>query len=132
MSGVAPKSRRGLRHRGMKIHFTNGATVDAEVPQGELEMTQGLRGRLSASPMLFIFPRDGQWPMTMTGLSFNLDFVFIDSAGTVVEIMHNVAKGVALVSPAVFARYVLELPSGWARGFRLVPGELAMMIPLIR
>lgn len=123
---------RGVRMRATRIHFSGGPTIDAEVPASDAELQHGLRGRIQASPMLFIFPRDGRWPMTMTDVNFNLDFVFMDSTGNVVEIASNVRKGVALISSQYPVRYVLELPQGWASGFGLRVGDRAMMLPLIR
>lgn len=118
--------------RATRVHFSGGPTVDAEVPATSAEMQRGLRGRLHAAPMLFIFPHAGRWPMTMTGVNFNLDFVFMDDAGVITEVVPNVRKGVALVESAQPARYVLELPAGWVSGFGLRRGDQAMMTPLIR
>lgn len=81
--------------------------------------TQGLSGRLSlpdGAGMLFVFDQDDEWGIWMKDMRFSIDIVWIDAEGSVVEV---VERATPETYPHVFAprrpaRYVLELPAGYA------------------
>ena len=89
-----------------------GLTFDVDIPETPAEMQRGLRGGPppSARGMLFDFG-DGVVPqMTMSGVAFPLDMVFIAASGQVIGILPHVPPN----TPGpwtcyVPCRWVLEL-----------------------
>ncbi len=121
--------------RRVRVHFLGaargaGATIDAEVAQTREEIVQGLRGR-TPSPMLFLFPYTSAWAMTMSGVRANLDMIFLDERGSVVDMRRDLSSKDLQVVPRAPCRYVLELPGGWAEGMGLGTGDRAMITPLV-
>ena len=102
-------------------------TLQVEVATTEIETQQGLSGRPSlalGSGMLFIFdpPRvPGFW---MKDMLFPLDIIFIDQKGRVVTVHKNIAPQTypTTFRPSVPARYVLEVPAGFADTHRIAEG----------
>jgi uncharacterized membrane protein (UPF0127 family) len=82
--------------------------------------------------MLFVFPSSGKRTMTMAGVTFALDMIFLGDAGDVVDIVYEASPGRPLVTSRTAARYCLELPPGWAAGMGIRVGDRAMITPLIR
>jgi len=108
------------------LHFGTIPPVRAELASQLSDLTRGLYGRAAASPMLFRFSMPGAWPMTMTGMPFPLDFVFLADDGTVLDVQPNVPAGVPQVrGRRTPYRYVLELPIGGAAGI-LVGSRVGM------
>jgi uncharacterized membrane protein (UPF0127 family) len=123
---------RGVRIRATRVAFSSGAVIDAEIPLTTDQMLEGLRGRAKPSPMLFVFPHDDRRTMTMSGMTFPLDMIFIDGSGRVASVVSEATPGRLIVDSVVAARYCLELPAGWATGFRIQIGDRAMFTPLVR
>lgn len=120
------------RVRRARIHFLRkGATFDAEIAQTREELVRGLRDRRAPSPMLFLFPYSSPWSMTMSGVRVSLDMLFLDDAGTVVDLIEEAPPQKLQIVPAKACRYVLELPGGWANGMGLALGDRAMILPLV-
>jgi len=123
---------RGVRLRAARIAFSSGALIDAEIPVTPAEMLDGLRSRAKPSPMLFVFPAMGPLAMTMSGVTFPLDMVFMSDNGKVVDVVSEAAPGRLMVHSRAAARYCLELPPGWAAGMGIAVGDRAMVTPMIR
>lgn len=120
------------RMRRARVHFLRaGATIDTEVVQTRYELAHGLRGRTTASPMLFLFPYAGEWMMTMSGMLTSLDILFLDDAGTLVDVKARQPQGKLHIKPSTPCKYVLELPSGWTEAMGLRVGDRAMILPLV-
>ena len=87
------------------------------------EAMAGVRGlpRLAAGcGMLFPFGSPGRHAMTMRGVGFPLDMVWLDAKLCVASVAYRVPPGTSLVWG--HGAYVLELGSGQALLLSVVPG----------
>lgn len=123
---------RGVRLRASRVHFSSGATIDAAISITSAEMLDGLRSHVRPTPMLFVFPNPAPLAMTMRGVKFPLDMIFLDESGDVVDVVYEAAPGRPIVASRAPARYCLELPAGWAAGMNIRIGDRAMFTPLVR
>jgi uncharacterized membrane protein (UPF0127 family) len=119
---------------GYAIVFMGGAVVYAEVPKTPKEFARGLSGRERLEEgrgMLFIFEREGLHSFWMYGMRFRIDIVWMDSMGRVVYIVERAepcsGEDCTVYTPPVEARYVLELPEGFASRHRITLGERALI-----
>ena len=109
-----------------------GQTVRVTLADTEEKRAQGLSGRSGLAPdegMLFIFQADGRYSFWMKDMQFSIDILWLDAEGQVVYMAQN-------VSPDTYprgyrsdrdARYVLELPSGWAERYNVRVGDTAVL-----
>lgn len=109
-----------------------GVEVVAEVADTPALQERGLSGRdalLEGKGMLFVFPEDGVWAFWMKDMRFSIDIVWADASGTVVHIEQNVAPETYPQSfaPEKPARYVLELPAGFAQTHGLAEGAYIVL-----
>lgn len=102
----------------------DGVLVRVEVADDPVERSRGLQDHEPLTPgqgMLFVF--DGAAPRTfaMKEVAFPIDVVFVGEDGLVSAIEPLSPGDTRLVSSPVPARYVIELPAGWAaeRGIRV-------------
>ncbi len=79
--------------------------------------------------MLFIFPADARYALWMKGMRFPLDFIWISSDKTIVEIAHRVPTEpgkpdslLKIYTPGRPALYILEVNSGLAKYYNLKLG----------
>jgi len=101
-----------------------------ETRETPAERRQGLSGRESLADnegMLFIFEKPGNYGFWMSGMKFDLDFVFI-KGNKVVEIKEAVPapKGgaeAAVIKPAELTEMVLEVNSGWIKEHDVEVGD---------
>lgn len=96
-----------------------GATLHVDVADTESLQERGLSGRSGLAPdegMLFVFETDGEYSFWMKEMLFPIDIVWISSDGEVVFVSKNVSpvSYPASMKPDTPARYVLELPAGFA------------------
>ena len=103
-----------------------------EVALTEEEKARGLSGRTGLSPgagMLFIYAEAGFRSMWMLGMRFPLDFLWIRD-GRIVDLFEDIPppregeSPVSVTSPEP-AQYILELPAGSIRAYRLRRGDAA-------
>jgi uncharacterized membrane protein (UPF0127 family) len=97
----------------------DGQTIRVTIAQTDAERELGLGGRAGLSAdegMLFVFPTDGHYKFWMKDMRFSIDMLWIDSQGKIIYIAQNIAPETYPQSfgPDAPARYVLELPAGWA------------------
>jgi uncharacterized membrane protein (UPF0127 family) len=115
-SGLA--IRRILFRKDPVLAMPQGGLVRAEVMSEPDELRRGMKGRrvLRADEgMLFVFPNLRFHPMTMRGVLIRLDIVWMDRAGTIVEIVENAfPTDVGPVGGKRLSAYALELPHGMA------------------
>jgi uncharacterized membrane protein (UPF0127 family) len=102
-------------------------TISVEIADTQAKRTQGLSGRAGlaeGSGMLFVFDWDATWGFWMKEMRFPLDIIWAQSDGTIVTIAHQVAPETypEIFKPAKPARYVLEVPSGFADLHHIVEG----------
>jgi uncharacterized protein len=103
-------------------------TILAEVAHTNEERSRGLSGRTSlpdGQGMWFVFDTDGLWGFWMKDTLIPLDMLWVAEDGTIVTIAHNVAPGSfpRAYKPTRPARYVLELPGGYAAKQGIAEGD---------
>ena len=107
----------------------NGQTIRVSVADTETAREQGLSGRsgLAADEgMLFVFSEDGKYAFWMKDMLFSIDILWLSGDGAVVYMAENVSPDTypQNFQPLVSARYVLELPAGYAKEYNVVVGDL--------
>lgn len=98
----------------------NGVKIDAEVAKSEKDKIKGLSGRADLSEnkgMLFVFGEPGIYEMTMRGMKFPLDAIWILN-DKVVDLTENIKPPELLDKPIIFkpkfdANYVIEVNQGF-------------------
>ena len=129
-SGVAvsiPIPRGSTSQYNVKIGDTIVRATIADTPAAQ---EKGLGGRTylaSDEGMLFIFPRDGEYAFWMKDMHFSIDIIWISADGRIVYIAPNVSPATYpedFVPPAP-ARYVLEVPAGFADLHGVKVGDIA-------
>ncbi len=98
----------------------------ANTPESRMRGLSGHAGLEANEGMLFIFPEDGQYAFWMKDMHFPIDIIWVSHDGYVVDIASWVSPDTypTAFSPKASARYVLELPAGFAGEYGLVPGDL--------
>jgi uncharacterized membrane protein (UPF0127 family) len=106
--------------------FGGKHAVKVEIAATRDARTRGLMWRTSLADgegMLFIFPQDDLLTFWMKNTLIPLDMIFIDSAQRIVGIVENAEpRSLESRGPGQLARYVLEVPGGWAAKKGLKPG----------
>jgi hypothetical protein len=112
-----------------EVRLPDGAIVKVELARTPGERSQGLMFRESMPAdrgMLFVFEREEPQSFYMRNCFFPQDWVFLDAAGTVTEVMPDRPPCPADPCPAWTskgpARYVLELNAGAAKRHGVTPG----------
>jgi uncharacterized membrane protein (UPF0127 family) len=103
-------------------------TIVAEVAATDAARALGLGGRTQLAPgtgMWFVFDEDGYWSFWMKDTLMSLDMLWVAADGTIVTIAHNVAPESYPQSyaPTAPARYVLEVPGGYAKAHGITEGD---------
>lgn len=102
-------------------------TVRTTVANTEKTLTEGLLGWNTITDdegMLLEFPVVGQYAIHMQGMKFPIDAVWIDSAGTVRLIYHQITANSGQVYPSMVpCRYCLELNAGFCKRFDVKEGQ---------
>ena len=96
-----------------------GSLVQAIVADSSAERSKGLSGTSDLAPnqgMLFVFPQDGEHGMWMKDMKYPIDIIWLSSDKKVVDIEANAAPSSYpnVFTPSGSARYVLEVPGGFA------------------
>ena len=118
----------GLEEKTLTVGTT---TLQVEIAQTAEQKITGLSHRLSLAEgrgMFFIFDTDGRHGIWMKDMEFPIDIIWIDAAMKVVHIEKSVAPD---TYPQTFttptpARYVLEVPAGYAKG-RIAVGDAVVL-----
>lgn len=118
-----------LPSRTIRIGEKDVTVLIARTPE---EQRQGLSGRAGLGPgegMLFVFPKDGLYGIWMKDMLFSIDIIWLSSKGVIVSIAPNVSPDTYPQSftPDAPARYVLELPAGFANTYRLKKGDMVQL-----
>lgn len=107
----------------------DGTHVKLELALTDQERALGLMFRDVVPPdtgMLFIFAEDGIWPFWMKDTMVSLDFIWLDSAGKVVDVRSDVPPcrldPCPSYAPRASGRAVLEMVAGSAARHGVTPG----------
>ncbi len=100
----------------------------AEVASSQTEQVSGLSGRDSlpeGTGMLFIFPEPGDLGFWMKDMLFSIDMLFADTQGKILTIAANASPDSypQTFHPGSPAKYVLELPAGFAAAHGIAVGQ---------
>lgn len=99
------------------LHLGDGVFT-ARVAKTPAERTKGLSDTVSLGDdqaMIFVYDKDGKWPMTMKGMKYSLDIVWLDKDKKVVYIVKNANSAsypYETFVPKEDARYVVEVVAG--------------------
>ena len=125
-------ARPAVTPQSMEPHTTTltigSTTVVAEVADTDEARSRGLGGRTELAPgrgMWFVFATDDYWPFWMKDTLIPLDMVWVAADGTIVTIARDVQPESypAVLRPTEPARYVLELPGGFAASRGIAEGQ---------
>ncbi len=96
---------------GTPLHIAL-ATTDAEREQG----LSGITSLAEDQGMLFVFPKDGIYSFWMKDMLFSIDMLWVSQDGRVVYIVPSSSPATYphAFTPNTPARYVLEVPAGFA------------------
>ena len=105
-----------------------GNTIQVTVVSTDADRERGLGGHTGLAPdegMLFVFETDGDYAFWMKDMLFSIDIVWIDASGKIIYIAPSVAPDTypAAFDPHQNARYVLELPAGYAAAHGVNVGD---------
>jgi uncharacterized membrane protein (UPF0127 family) len=116
-------------HQGLRLLTVDGQTIYVSVADTESSRELGLGGRESLvadEGMLFIFPVEGNYPFWMKDMRFAIDMVWIRNDGTILYIQGGVVPATypeSFAPKTGLARYVLELPAGYAIAHNIKVGD---------
>ena len=105
-----------------------GQTVAVTIADTPSARSRGLSGRSELSfdeGMLFVFPEDGSYAFWMKDMQIPIDILWLSNEGMVVDMALNVSPDSypASFSPNTPARYVLEVPAGFAERYNVHIGD---------
>ena len=118
----------GLTITPTRMISVGGTDVHVAIADTEPEREQGLSGVSGLKEdegMLFIFEKDGIYSFWMKDMLFSIDMLWISSEGRVVFIAPSVAPDTYphAFTPDTPARYVLEIPAGFAAEHEIAVGS---------
>ena len=112
---------------GTMIVTVGGTPVSVDIASTEATREQGLSGRASlpeGTGMWFVFASDDTWGFWMKDMNFPIDMIWVDLTGRVVSVAASASPNSYphVFYPSAPARYVLEVPSGFAAAHDVVAG----------
>ena len=126
-------SQTALPSEGLTLHPTQtisfaATTLHVAIADTEASREQGLSGITSLAMdegMLFIFPKDGMYSFWMKDMLFSIDMLWISFDGLVVSIVPSASPATYphAFTPSTLARYVLEVPAGFAAEHKIGVGS---------
>ena len=116
--------------QGLRTIQLKGQTIRVSVTDTGASRERGLSGRRALAQdegMLFVFPKDGKYAFWMKDMHFPIDILWLAADGGVVYMAQNVSPDSfpRTFRPDVLARYVLELPAGYAKEYNITIGDRA-------
>lgn len=110
----------------------NERIIRVEIADSPSERERGLSGKEGLAEdegMLFVFEEDGRPAFWMKDMLFAIDIVWISRDGAIVHIEENVAPETypASFAPRSEARYVVELPAGYASKYTVRLGDIVRL-----
>lgn len=121
-----------VSHNAPETVALDGKTIHVTIADTESARERGLGGRAELAPdegMLFVFPSDGNYAFWMKDMSFPIDIIWLAADGTIVHIEQAVSPATypETFAPETPARYVLELPAGYAKAYTVKVGDKAAL-----
>lgn len=110
----------------IRIAGRNVKVSIADTPKSRERGLSGQAGLGRDEGMLFVFPEDGRHSFWMKDMRFPIDIVWLSADGRVITIAPDVSPDTYPRSfvPAAPARYVVELPAGFAETYNLKVGDI--------
>lgn len=111
-----------------------GRMIVVEIADNPDTRSRGLMFRDSLPKdhgMLFVFDSEGVYSIWMKNMRFRLDIIWINSDGIVAHIERNVppcSEQCPIYGQGTFARYVLEVNSGFAQEVNLQNGSFVKVV----
>ena|SRR3989344_1658143 len=131
--GMLPSQRGEVEHVAEKEIGNTvqvaGQTIRVDIADSPEEREQGLSGKEGLAEnegMLFVFEEDGRYGFWMKDMLFSIDIIWLSKEGRIVDVLENAApESYPEYSflPNVAARYVLELPAGFAKTYNVKIGD---------
>ena len=124
----ASNSRASEGRQGRTTVHLDGRPLSVSIADTPSAREVGLGGREALAPdegMLFVFPKDDTYGFWMRGMRFSIDIIWLSGEGVVVNMKQNVSPATYphVFEPSVPARYVLELPAGYAERYTVRLGS---------
>jgi hypothetical protein len=122
---------------GMALNMSKSTTiqigsqvVQAKIVNSEPERSKGLSGTKTLKEghgMLFVFDYSANWAIWMKDMHYSIDIIWLDETAKVVDIARNISPDTypESFSPRQPARYVLEVPAGFADRYGIGINTLA-------
>lgn len=113
------------------LRFYGAASTDTleiavEIADSDSARRRGLMERDSLPPMsgmLFLFERERPRSFTMSNMDMSIDILFVGADRRVVSISRYAQPGTPQVRSEQPARYVVEVPAGFADQYGVVEGD---------
>ena len=111
------------------IGIEDGTVVKAEVTASSSDRARGLMYREGIGEnegMFFVFDTDGRHAFWMKNVNFAIDILWLDSEMKVVDIVtaNTCVENCPNYTPDYPARYVLEVPAGFAAAHSITSGSV--------
>lgn len=111
--------------------ITLGAeTLDVHVADTPSERAAGLQAvdePAEGEGMLFVWEGAGERAFTLGELDYPVDVVFVDGSSRVTQIVTLAPGGTTRAAGVRPARWVVEVPGGWARENGITAGDLLVL-----
>lgn len=113
----------------LRFYSAGGADtleIAIEIAETDSARRRGLMERDSlprSSGMLFLFDRERTRSFTMSNMDMSIDILFVGADRKVVSIARYARPGAPQVRSEQPARYVVELPAGFADQYGIVEGD---------
>lgn len=116
---------------GKEIHVDSHA-LWVEVADTDASREQGLSGRTQlpeGQGMLFVFDTEDLWGFWMKDMRFPIDMLWADANGRITTVVENASPDSypQIFYPTQLAKYVLEVPAGYAARNGITEGSRLML-----
>lgn len=100
----------------------------ANTPESRERGLSGTDKLASKEGLLLVFDHSAKWDIWMKDMHYNIDVVWLDADKKVVDVLPNLSPDTYphKFQPQEDARYVLELPAGFAAQYGVMYGTLAV------
>lgn len=98
-------------------------------PEARAKGLGGRSGLAADEGMLFVFETDAKYRFWMKDMLFSIDMLWLSETGEVVDMRESVSPATypEVFTPNAPARYVLELPAGFAEAYSVKVGDIVRL-----